>query len=235
MHFKRCANRIGFRPLVAVLTAGLVAFSLPAPANAAPDGGWKVIEFPGITPSNFVQKPDGRIDVLSDESSAMLYRPIGAGEAGRRYLTWRWRVDAAPPPTDLTRRGGDRPLAVHLCFKGKEREAGFMNWMSRALRPDVEGLSPNDRCLTYIWGGDTKAGRMFPNPYMKNRGVMVILRGVDAPTGEWFMEKIDCAMDYRKAFGEEPPKPSFIAISGDSDGTKSRAAGSVAALAFTDN
>ena len=29
------------------------------------------------------------------------------------------------------------------------------------------------------------------------------------------MEKIDCAMDYRDAFGEDAPKPSFIAISGD--------------------
>ena len=233
--------------LAAALTVGLLAFGAPAKASritadgavdGRADGGadsWKTIEFPGIVPSRFVKSPDGKIEVLSDKSSAMLYRALGPQESGHRYLTWRWRVDAAPPPTDLTRRGGDRPLAIHLCFKGKPRKAGFMDWMSRAIQADVDGFSRDHRCLTYVWGGDAAAGRMFPNPYMKDRGFMVILRGVGAPTGEWFMEKIDCAMDYRDAFGEDAPKPSFIAISGDSDGTKSIAAGSIAALTFRDN
>lgn len=219
----------------AMLFAGSLTFGASAQASGGAPDGWKVIEFPGIAPSRFVRSAEGWIDVLSDKSSAMLYRVLGAEESGRRYLTWRWRVDTAPPPTDLTRRGGDRPLAVHLCFRGKPREAGFLDWMKSVVRPDVDGFSRDHRCLTYVWGGKAAAGRMFPNPYMKERGFMVVLRGVGAPTGEWFMEKIDCAMDYRAAFGEDPPKPSFIAISGDSDETKSIAAGSIAALAFSDN
>lgn len=221
--------------LAVALAAGVLTLGAPAQAGEAAADGWKVIEFPGITPSRFVQTPDGKIDVLSDKSSAMLYRAIAPEESGRRYLTWRWRVDTAPPPTDLTRRGGDRPLAVHLCFKGKPREAGFMDWMKSVVRPDVDDFTRDHRCLTYVWGGKAAAGRMFPNPYLKDRGFMVILRGVGAPTGEWFAEKIDCGMDYRTAFGEDAPKPSFIAISGDSDETMSVAAGSIASLTFSDN
>jgi hypothetical protein len=232
----RFANdQIGkFYGFLMTLVVGL-ALNAPASATEVIADGWKVIEFPGIAPSRFVRAPNGNIDVLSDKSSAMLYRALGPDEAGRRYLTWRWRVDKTSPPTDLTRRGGDRPLAVHLCFKGKGREAAFMDWVTRAVSPDVEGFSRDHRCLTYVWGGKAAAGRMFPNPYMKDRGFMVILRGVGAPTGEWFMEKIDCAMDYRSAFGEDPPRPSFIAISGDSDGTGSVAAGTIATPTFSDN
>ena len=221
--------------LAALLAAAVLTFSAPA-ASAGPGiEGWKIVEFPGVAPTRFVSTADGGIDVLSDKSSAMLYRALGPEEAGRRYLTWRWRVDKAPPPTDLTRRDGDRPLAIHLCFKIEGRKAGFMDWVTSAVGPDVEGFGRDHRCLTYIWGGQSAAGRMFPNPHMKDRGVMMILRGVGAPTGEWFSEKIDYARDYHAAFGEDAPKPSVIAISGDSDGTESVADGTIAALTFSDN
>lgn len=202
-------------------------------AAAVEKSTWKVIEFPGIAPSQFVHALDGRIDVISDKSSAMLYRPLQPQESARRYLNWAWRVDKAPPATDITRRGGDRPLAVHLCFRGKPRD-GFLDWMSRVVRPDIEGFSRDHRCLTYVWGGNTGGGTMFPNPYLKDRGVIIVLRGAGTPTGEWFMEKIDCARDFRAAFGEPAPNPAFLAVSGDSDGTLSKAAGSISRLAFTD-
>lgn len=227
-HFSRLIRGTVYAGLaISVLMPG-------APASAAIEtNAWKVIEFPGIAPSNFIHGPDGRIDVISDKSSAMLYRMLRPGESARRYLTWSWRVDAAPPATDITRRGGDRPLAVHLCFKGTPRE-GFLDWMAKVVRPDVEGFSRDHRCLTYVWGGKDGTGKMFPNPYMKDRGVVIVLRGGATPTGEWFAEKIDCARDYIAAFGEPAPKPSFLAISGDSDGTLSRSAGSIARLAFAD-
>tara|TARA_R110000868_G_scaffold1253_7_gene9724 strand:+ start:1316 stop:2029 length:714 start_codon:yes stop_codon:yes gene_type:complete len=231
-----CMSKPGVgRASVCLRTACIFGLLLAGGSVAAATGnkGWKVIEFPGIAPSRFVHAADGRIDVVSDRSAAMLYRAVGAAESARRYLTWAWRVDAAPPATDLTRRGGDRPLAVHLCFKG-EPEKGFLGWMGRVVRPDVEGFSRDHRCLTYVWGGLSASGAMFPNPYMKDRGVMIVLRGAGTPTGKWFREKIDSARDYRAAFGSAPPEPSFLAISGDSDGTQSRAAGSVSHLVFSD-
>jgi hypothetical protein len=224
---QRLKRTISCAAFVVALLTGVQA------ASALEKGVWKVMAFPGISPSSFVHGADGRIDVISDKSAAMLYRVLGPDESGRRYLGWRWRVDAAPPPTDLTRRGGDRPIAVHLCFKGKP-EGGFLNWMERVVEPSVEGFSRDHRCLTYVWGGTAASGAMFANPYLTDRGVMIVLRGAGTPTGEWFHEKIDCGKDYRAAFGEDPPKSSFLAISGDSDGTLTRAAGSISNLAFSD-
>ena len=106
--------------------------------------------------------------------------------------------------------------------------------MSRVVQPDMEGFSRDHRCLTYVWGGQTGGGKMFPNPYMQDRGVVIVLRGAETPTGEWFNEKIDCARDFRAAFGTSAPKPTFLAVSGDSDATRTRAVGSISRLAFTD-
>ena len=111
----------------------------------------------------------------------------------------------------------------------------MIDWLSRAIQLNVGGFGRDYRCLIYIWGGNSPAGRMFPNLYIKDRGYMLILRGVGAPMGEWFFEKIDCAMDYRTVFGEDAPKPSFTVISGDSDETKSIAAGSIATLTLSAN
>lgn len=228
------SGAIRFIRSLAIAVVGTASLAAVAPVSAdTGQSAWKRIEFPGITPSKFVHVDDSRIDVISDKSSAMLYRALDPGESARRYLSWSWRVDTAPPATDLTRRGGDRPLAVHLCFRGKPGE-GFLDWMTEVVRPSVEGFSRDHRCLTYVWGGKSRAGQMFPNPYMSERGVMIVLRGSGTPTGQWFAEKIDCARDYLAAFGEPAPNPSFLAISGDSDGTQSIAAGSISRLAFTD-
>jgi hypothetical protein len=61
---------------------------------------------------------------------------------------------------------------------------------------------------------------------------MRVLRPADSPTGEWFAERVDIAQDYRDSFGEDPPDPSQIAISADTDDTGSTSSGFVATLAF---
>jgi len=235
-------KKYGFISLIPILNsyftgvAGfLVLLSVGFSALAAPKkNDWKVIEFPGIKPSLFVHTAGGSIDVISDNSSAILYRALQPQESARRYLIWTWRVDKAPPATDLTRRGGDRPLAVHLCFKDNPR-SGFAKWLRSLVQPNVGMFFQDHRCLAYVWGGKTVEGEMFPNPYLRNRGVMIVLRGSSTPTGEWFTEKIDCEQDYFTAFGKSAPKPTFLAISGDSDDTLSKAAGSISGLTFTDH
>jgi hypothetical protein len=70
------------------------------------------------------------------------------------------------------------------------------------------------------------------SPYLGDAGAMRVLRPADSPTGEWFQERVDLAQDYREAFGEEPPDPTQIAISADTDATGSSSRGFVDALAF---
>jgi hypothetical protein len=61
---------------------------------------------------------------------------------------------------------------------------------------------------------------------------MRVLRPADSLTGQWFEERVDLVADYREAFGEGPPNPAQIAISADTDDTRSTSRGFVADIAF---
>ena len=80
---------------LAIAATGIAVLTSTVPLSAETgQSAWKQIEFPGIAPSKFVHADENRIDVISDRSSAMLYRALEPGERARRYLGWVWRVDA---------------------------------------------------------------------------------------------------------------------------------------------
>ena len=226
------------RTAIGFLLGALIAWAAPEDGlarvqNAADEGTWKLLTFPGIAPSRFTLRPDGGIDVIAEESSAMFYRPVSAAEKGQRFLTWQWRVDEASPPTNLAEKGeDDRPLAVHLWFPAPREERGFLDRMMDDLDPRPAKFPHDGKVLTYVWGGTHAPGEKLPNPYLGGRGVMIVLRDGDTPTERWFTEKIDFARDYEMAFGYAPASPGFIAVSGDTDDTRSRSAGTVAEIAF---
>jgi Protein of unknown function (DUF3047) len=83
-----------------------------------------------------------------------------------------------------------------------------------------------------VFGGEQPRGTVVDSPHLGAAGAVRVLRPADSPTGEWFEERVDIAQDYREAFGEDPPDPTQIAISADTDDTGSSSRGFVAALAF---
>ena len=194
--------------------------------------GWKVLSFPGVEPTRFMIGQDRQIEVIANRSSAVLYRPLAADEAALRFLSWRWRVEMADMTADLSRKGkDDRPLAIHLLFPptrgdGGEREA--------TGKPDIPELLAEGFVLTYVWGGAQGQGARVPNPYFDGRGWQIILRDAGADTRRWFEEKVNFDHDFEKAFGFAPPIPGFIAISGDSDDSRSQSIGKIADMTFTD-
>jgi Protein of unknown function (DUF3047) len=70
------------------------------------------------------------------------------------------------------------------------------------------------------------------SPHLRSAGAVRVLRPADSPTGEWFEERVDLVQDYREAFGEALPDPVQIAISADTDYTRSTSRGFVQGLAF---
>ena len=208
---------------------GVTAKTLPSSLRR---DGWRIFEVPGKATAEFTQNQPNLIEIRADKAVAFLYRAVDGGAAAKDRLTWRWRLDEAVPPTDLSKApGDDRSLAVHVVFPMDI--AGFSFWsrvrmaMTRMVAPPMAG-----KVLTYVWGGEQSIGSMLANPFFESRGKIIVLRNGTAPLGEWLNEEIDFAADYRKAFGEEPSAPTYIAISADSDDTGSRSAGAIADLAF---
>jgi hypothetical protein len=209
---------------------------------AAPEaaGGWRLWTPPGKEPARFASDADG-IRVESDGGVSFLARPLTVAEQAAATLTWRWRVDAAPPPTDLARRGGDdRALALHVWFPaGRDRRSTMAATMAATLAAaaarmlgEPPPLPPDGYTLTYVWGGDRPAGTRLANPYMAN-AVLIVRRGSDARLGAWADEAVDLAHDFRVAFGVAPPAPpAWLAVSTDTDATGSRSAAHLDRLAF---
>lgn len=220
---------------LAVLAAASVAAD---PAEQRPPDGWRAWTPPGKTPAYFAADEAGGLAVASDGGVTFLIRPVTAAEAAQPRLAWRWRVEAAPPPTDLARRGGDdRALAVHVWFPDDPDRTPSVASLIAAAAARLIGQPPplpgDGYTLSYVWGGDAATGTRVVNPYME-RAMMIVRRGRDAPIDQWLAEDVDLAEDFRIAFAAPPPSPpAFLAISTDTDATGSRAAASIDGPAFT--
>jgi hypothetical protein len=59
---------------------------------------------------------------------------------------------------------------------------------------------------------------MVPNPYT-DRVIMIVVESGEAKLNQWVKEERNIYEDYKKAFKEEPPAISGIAIMTDTDNT----------------
>jgi hypothetical protein len=217
----------------------MLTFAAPAPAATIPAGpdleaaGWRELGVTGKPRNRFVGHPDGVIEVISSSSVSRLYRPIDVDLAATPVLTWRWRVDEPVPPTDLTRKGeDDTAITLYVGFPWDPERASFTERLTRPLVEAYAGEEAPGRVLAYVFGGAHARGEVVASPHLGSAGFMRVLRPADSPTGQWFEERTDLVADYREAFGEDPPDPVQIAISADTDDTRSTSRGFVADIAF---
>jgi hypothetical protein len=221
-----------------VVLASVQTLAAPAPIVTIPAGpdleaaGWRALEVKGKAANRFVGHPDGSIEVVSSSSVSRLHRPIEVDLDTTPVLTWRWRVDESVPLTDLTQKGDDTALTLYVGFPWDPDEASFTERLTRPLVEAYAGEDAPGRILAYVWGGDDARGEWVESPHLRSAGSMRVLRPADSPIGQWFEERVDLVEDYREAFGEDPPDPTQIAISADTDDTGSTSRGLVDDLAF---
>jgi len=216
------ANQL-FIPVMALFAA--LSPVEPAAAASLPTGadlkaaGWQQLTLPGKSPTRFAGRSDGAIEVRASDSASFLYFDVSGKSQNARYLTWRWRVEQAPAPSDLTQKGADdRPLALHVWFPERSGERDPWELLSGAVAWAFDVPVPG-KVLTYVWGGQAERGDYLANPYLEDDGMMVVLRPGDAPKGQWFEETIDFAADFEMAFGYSPPPAAYVAVSADCDDT----------------
>lgn len=155
------------------------------------------------------------LGVTSNGSVSIAWGRVPQSDWSATTASWQWTVEQSVPPTDLSRKGGDdRNLAVYFVFVPTDVAPTLEGQGIRALlgRSDV-------RVLQYAWGGSNPVGSVIPSPYGKaGTGVTIPLR--QAGTGS-NAERVDLAADYARAFGGSPGALIGMAVSGDSDDTKS--------------
>ncbi|MFM8679919.1 MAG: DUF3047 domain-containing protein [Alphaproteobacteria bacterium] len=212
------------RALAVLLLApfiGAPAERLPTP-DALRDAGWTKGGWSGIEPATFEALPEGGLRLTAQAQASFVWRPV---DKGGECLSWRWRVDAGPPPTPLDRRGGDdRAIAITVGFDGWPAEAGFVQRTKHALAQALAGDHRLPRSmLVYVWGGTGREARPFTSPYAHGLAEVFVLRAADAGNGRWFEEKVELARDWKAAFrGVAAPVAMEIMVGTDVDDTRAR-------------
>lgn len=166
------------------------------------------------------------LGLVSNGSVSIAWTRVGQRDWATSAASWRWQVDQSVPVTNLAKKGGDdRNISLYFVF------------VPQSVAPSLEGanirslLGNKDvRIIQYAWGGNAKRGQVIPSPYgPKGQGVTIALR--QAGTGS-HSESVDLAADYARAFGGSKGALIGLAVSGDSDDTKSAIRASIGGLAL---
>ncbi len=210
--------------MVSRLFCLFVLFATPALPGPVPfDGGWKKQGF-SLFSSNSYALNGSALGVASDGSVSLIWRGLAPQDWSARQARWSWAVREGVPATNLAQKGGDdRNLALYFVFLPRAEAEALQSSgnIRRLLRSDAV------RVLIYVWGGDHARGAVLQSPYLGAKGRTVVLRG--AGTGQ-ASETVDLARDYARAFGGSPEALVGLAVSADSDDTKSRIRGTISGL-----
>ena len=78
------------------------------------------------------------------------------------------------------------------------------------------------RLIGYIWDPVQPAGSIVKSQKTGTASFVVARSGATG-LGEWSIERHDVADDYRRVYGEAPPKPGAVALSIDTNDTHASA------------
>jgi hypothetical protein len=221
-------RRLGASIAVLVLAPLLGGAASPGvtPADLEAEG-WRKAAWSGIRPADFSRTASRGVRIRAEGQGSFIARPL-SGPAG--CLAWRWRVDAGPPATDLSRRGGDdRAISVSVGFAGFSPSAGVVLRAQHAMAQASAGARALPRsALSYVWGGTGQEGAgqshgFFQSPWTPGITQLRVMRHAEALRGQWVEERVDLGADWRAAFGgADVPPITELVISVDVEDTKAR-------------
>lgn len=230
------AGRIGLS-LCLVLLAGTLQAELPATVHVgafsrAQAGGpypdsWKPLTFHKIdehTEYSLVDD-DGTVVVkaVSRGSSSGLTREVTIDPKLYPIVEWRWKIENVLQKGDVTtKQGDDYPARLYITFAYDESKIDFLDQMQYELARALHGKYPPTGAITYIWESRSPVGTMVPNPYT-DRAKMIVIESGEAKAGQWVTESRNLYEDYQKAFGDDPPPVSGVAVMTDTDNTQESA------------
>ncbi|MFH1215116.1 MAG: DUF3047 domain-containing protein [Pseudomonadota bacterium] len=207
-----------------VIEAG--KFSQTKTLDQLPEG-WEPLRFKDIqSHTEYTLTQDNGITVVqavSQASSSGLTRKININPQEYPILSWSWKVANIYEKGDVTRKeGDDYPARIYITFAYDEKKVGFWEQVKFTTIKFIYGEYPPINAINYIWASKAPQELITPNPYT-DRVKMIIIQSGAGKINQWIHEKRDIVSDYRKAFGEDPPLISGIAIMTDSDNTKESA------------
>lgn len=201
-------------------------FSIATPGGPFPQG-WKPLTFDNIpeqTQYDLVKdEQQVVVKAISRQSSSGLTREISIDPKEYPVIEWRWKVENILQKGDPAQKSGDDyPARLYITFQYDSSQVGFFEKAKFETIKWLYGQYPPIGAITYIWESKSPIGTMVPNPYT-DRVYMFVTQSGSANLKQWVTEERNIYEDYKKAFGEDPPHISGVAIMTDTDNTKESA------------
>jgi hypothetical protein len=197
-------------------------FSAGKSGELIPDG-WKPLYFRNIGRHTIYSISDENgtpvVMAKSVSSASGLTREIRINPFEYPIIRWKWKVENILKKGDAGRKeGDDYPARIYVTFQYDPAKAGFFEKSKYEAARLIYGQYPPHSAINYIWESKTPAGSILPNSYT-NRTMMFVIESGSANLNRWIEEERNVYEDYRRAFGEDPPMISGVAIMTDTDNT----------------
>lgn len=162
------------------------------------------------------------LQATADASASGVHFDTLADPREYPWLTWKWKVPALNPRADNTlSHVEDSPARVIVVFEGGREKLPPDEQMNFDLVKAVSGNDLPYATLMYIWENRLPEGAVIAH-HFTSRVKMIVAGSGHADLGVWHEERVNVLEDYRRAFGEEPPRIRAVAVMSDSDNTGAR-------------
>lgn len=201
-------------------------FSTEKVENNIPSN-WKPLTFKKIerhTTYSFV-KDEGTIVVkaVSESSASGLVREIKIDPKEYPIVQWRWKVENILKKGNVhIKEGDDYPARLYITFEYDSSKLSFFERVKFEAVKLLYGQYPPIAAINYIWESKAPVGAFVPNPYA-DRVMMIVVESGESRLNQWVNEERNLYEDFRKAFNDEPPMISGVAIMTDTDNTGEQA------------
>jgi len=201
-------------------------FSVEQVGNVPP-AGWKPLTFKKIDRhTTYTLIKDGDtvvVKAVAESSASGLVREIKINSKEYPVVQWRWKVRNILKKGDVRlKEGDDYPARIYVTFEYDSSKLGFFEKAKYEAVRLLYGQYPPIGAINYIWEGKLPQGMMIPNPYT-NRVIMIVVESGETKLNQWVSEERNIYGDYKKAFDQEPPMISGVAIMTDTDNTGEKA------------
>lgn len=183
--------------------ASLAPDAIPGAITVSPAdlAGWQEQAFLGHT--SYRVEEDGGVRGLhatAIASASGLCRKVHIALADMPIVTWRWRLDRAPPRSDERGRDGD-DQGLRLSFLHRS------------------GTTPDSiLAIQYVWSQNEPVGAGWPNAFAPNAHEVAARSGPALP-GAWQAERRNLEADFHAAFGRAVDRIDAVCVMTDGDQT----------------
>jgi hypothetical protein len=210
------------RPPAEIPLPAVGKFSAAKPGDVLPSG-WRVWHLSNLKrPTQYrLVDHEGRTVVFARArgSASGLVLPVSVDLREYPILQWRWNVPALIAGADNTRRQTeDAPVRIVITFDGDKSKLPLAE---RLFADQFRAFTRQEfpyALLMYIWENRAPVGTVIENLHTSRIRMIVVDSGTEN-LGKWREQRRNVYEDYRRAFGEEPPRVRSIGIMTDSDNT----------------